>query len=214
MIAVIIGSTGLVGSALLKKLLADNEIQQVISVSRRPVLIDNKKLNEIIISDISELPNYQDELKGDIYFCCLGTTIKTAGSRKNFRKIDYEAIVNFGKIAKTNNAKSFVVVSAMGANPRSLFFYSRVKGDTEVALQKLGLVKLVIFRPSLLIGDRKEFRLGEEIADRITKTVSCLLPNQINKKLRTNVNVLVDKMIVKGKLGPAKGNFIVEAGDI
>lgn len=214
MIVVIVGSTGLVGSTLLRKLLADNEIQQVISVSRRSALIDNKKLKEIIISDLSELPNFQNDLKGDVYFCCLGTTIKLAGSQKNFRKVDYDAIVNFGKIAQANNAKSFVVVSAMGANSKSLFFYSRVKGDTERALQKLGLNKLVIFRPSLLIGNRNDFRLGEAIAERILKSFSCFLPNKINKKLMTNVDLLADKMLFEGKLCQEEGNVLVEAGDI
>ncbi len=214
MIAVIIGSTGLVGSVLLQKLLSDNEIQQVISVSRRSVLIDNKKLKEIIISDLSDLPDHQNALKGDIYFCCLGTTIKSAGSQENFRKVDYDAIVNFGKIAKANNAQSFVVVSAMGANPRSLFFYSRVKGDAEMALQELGLNQLVIFRPSLLIGSRKDFRLGEVVAERIFKSFSCFHPDKINKKLMTNVNGLVDKMIAQGKLCQYIGNVFVEASEI
>ncbi len=157
------GATGLVGSLLVNKLLVDNDITQVISISRKLLHIKNPKLKEIIITTLSDLTLHQSELQGDIYFCCLGTTIKDAGSQENFKKVDYDAVIAFARIAKIHNAQSFVVISAAGADTNSLFFYSRVKGEVENVLQKMHLKRLVIFRPSVLVGNRKTFRLGESV---------------------------------------------------
>ena len=214
MIAVIVGSTGMVGSILLAKLLNDDEITEVISVSRKSLHIENKKLHEILITDLAELYNHQAELKGDIYFCCLGTTIKDAGSRENFKKVDYESVVAFGKIAKANNARAFIVISAYGASPKSLFFYSRVKSETENALRQLGLQSLIIFRPSLLIGDRKSFRLGEKISVAIMKVITPLLPKALKKRIMTYATDLAEKMLVEGKSLHEDSVRIIEAPEI
>src|ERR1700688_3853695 len=103
MIAIVIGSTGLTGSFLVRKLLADPAITKAISVSRRPLNISNAKLTEVLVSDLAELPSIESRIRGDIYFCCLGTTIGTAGSKENFEKVDHAAIVAFGKIAKAHD---------------------------------------------------------------------------------------------------------------
>lgn len=198
MIAVICGATGLVGSHLIHKLLDDSRFSEVISVSRKPLEISSRKLKEVICSDFKLLPTQTSELRGDIYFCCLGTTIKAAGSQDKFRAIDYDAVLEFGKIAKANEAQSFVVISAEGANVKSRIFYSRVKGQVEEALHQLKLNHLIIMRPSLLMGERKEFRLGEKIAINIMNGVGKYLPDGIRKRAMTPVDVLADRMLEEG----------------
>jgi uncharacterized protein YbjT (DUF2867 family) len=115
MIATLIGGTGLTGSFLVRHLLDDPAIMKVISISRRPLNISNAKLTEVLIADLANVPSIESRARGELYFCCLGTTIKAAGSKQNFEKVDHDAIVAFAKIAKAHNAKSFALVSAMGA---------------------------------------------------------------------------------------------------
>lgn len=214
MIAVIIGSTGLVGSLLLQKLLANNDINLVISVSRKTTNINNNKLKEFLINDLTELSTLYDELKGDIYFCCLGTTIKDAKSKENFKKIDFDAVLEFAKIAQMNQAKSFSFISAYGANSRSFIFYNRVKGDIETALENLHLNKLLIFRPSFLIGHRQSFRLGEKIMTSIINFIAPALPDNLKKKLMTPTNDLADAMLREGKSFQESGLKIFMPKDI
>ena len=199
MIAVISGSTGLTGSLLISKLLADNSINQVISVSRKSVNINHPKLTEVLISDFSKLFEYKNQLKGDIYFCCLGTTIKTAGTKINFRKVDYDAILEFGKIARLHNSQSLTVISAMGANPKSTIFYNKVKGETEKALMELKLNRLVLIRPALLIGDRSESRPTEKAVMTIVNSMISFMPASLYQKIATPIESLANKMIKEGK---------------
>ena len=131
MIATLIGGTGLTGSFLVRHLLADPPITKVISISRKSLQISNDKLTEVLISDLAELPALQSKLGGDLYFCCLGTTIKAAGSQANFEKVDHDAVVAFAKIAKTHDANSFALVSAMGANASSSFFSIKSRARRE-----------------------------------------------------------------------------------
>lgn len=116
MIAVIAGASGLVGSELLKLLLNDPTVTQVVAVGRRSPGVSSSKLKEVLVKDLSEFPAVADSLKGDVYFSCLGTTIKTAGSQEAFCKIDFQAIADFGLVAKQNGARAFVLISATGAD--------------------------------------------------------------------------------------------------
>jgi len=154
MIATLIGGTGLTGSSLVRQLLADPAIKKVISISRRSLEISNPKLAEVLISDPAELSLIESKIRGDLYFCSLGTTIKAAGSKENFEKVDHAAIVAFAKIARAHDAKSVTLVSAMGANANSMIFYNRVKGRAEDDVKALGIRSLIIFRPALLVGPR------------------------------------------------------------
>ena len=203
MIAIVAGGTGLVGSLLIEKLIADPEVEKVISVSRRPLSHVNQKLSEVIVSDLAELGQANEELKtqlkGDSYFCCLGTTIKAAGSKEKFKAVDHDAIVNFAKIAADHSAHSFQLVSSMGASSNSSFFYNQVKGQTEEALQKLKLRSLTIFRPGLLIGDRKEFRLAEKLFISVFQPLSKVLPASLSKRVATDVSVLAEHMLQSAK---------------
>ncbi len=213
MIAILIGGTGLTGSFLVRQLLADSAIQ-VISISRKSLGISNAKLTEILISDLAELPAIESRIRGELYFCCLGTTIKAAGTRENFERVDRDAVVAFAKIAKAHDAKSLTLVSAMGANARSMFFYNRVKGRTENDVKALGLRSLIVFRPALLVRPRNEFRsLAEKIATKTLVPLSRLVPAKARKSLITEAETLAARMLAEGKAAPG-GVHVIPAKDI
>lgn len=185
----------------------------MISVTRKPLGLNNPKLKEIIIPDFSNLLDYKEELHGDIFFCALGTTIKVAGSKENFKRIDYDAIVNFGKIAEYHQAKSLTVISANMADAHSAVFYNRVKGETEQALMSMNFNRLILFRPGLLIGERSVKRLGEEMAMKVINILSPLLSSRFVKKMATNIDVLAIRMQEEGQNLTSKIK-IINAEDI
>jgi uncharacterized protein YbjT (DUF2867 family) len=191
LIAVIAGSTGLVGALLLSKLLKDKATTQVISVTRRPLGFEDPKLKEVIIPDFNNLVDHKDEIKGDIYFCALGTTIKAAGHK----------------------AQSFTLVSANMADANSSVFYNQVKGLTEQALMNMQFNRLIILRPGLLMGKRTKKRTGEEFAISIMNILSPILPSKIEKKLATNTETLTMRMLKEGQ-NPAAKIKIINAVDI
>src|ERR1700730_15165529 len=213
MIATLIGGTGLTGSFLVRQLLADSAITKAISVSRKSLNISNSKLTEVLFTDLADLPSIQSKIRGELYFCCLGTTLKAAGSKENFEKVDRDAVVAFAKAAKAHDATSFTFVSAMGANAKSMFFYNQVKGRTENDVKTLGLRSLINFRPALLVGPRHEFRMGEKIATKTLVPLSGLLPSRIRKSILTDVGTLATRMLAEGKAAPP-GIHIVQAKDI
>src|SRR6267154_2386307 len=153
--ALLAGSTGLIGRQLLELLLKDDHYSNVIAISRKKLEITNPKLINVVC-ELSQLSNYSDELKADDVFCCLGTTMKVAKSKEKFRAVDFDAPVMLARIAKENGAKKFLLVSALGANKNSSIFYNQVKGEVEQAIQQIGVEACHIFRPSLLIGPRRE----------------------------------------------------------
>jgi uncharacterized protein YbjT (DUF2867 family) len=213
MIATLIGSTGLTGSFLVRQLLADSAIAKVISVSRKSLNISNAKLTEVLVSDLAELPSIESRIRSELYFCCLGTTINTAGSKEKFERVDHTAIVAFAKIAQAHDAKSFTLVSAMGANASSIFFYNRVKGRTENDVKALGLRSLIIFKPALLVGPRHELRLAERIVTKTLVPLSHLLPTRTQKSLVTEAETLAMRMLAEGKAAPG-GVHVIPAKDI
>jgi uncharacterized protein YbjT (DUF2867 family) len=173
--AVVFGSTGLVGSFLLQQLLADERYAEVRIFVRKPTGIRHAKLDEVI-TDFKLLDELRKEVKGDDVFCCLGTTIKTAGSEAAFRRIDFELVRWAALCAKENGVKSFLAVSSIGANPASKNFYLRTKGEMELAVTSAGFEKCVIVRPSMLLGPRTEIRLGENISKVIMKAFALAIP--------------------------------------
>jgi uncharacterized protein YbjT (DUF2867 family) len=211
--ATIIGSTGLTGSFLVRKLLADPAITRVISVSRKSLGISSAKLTEVLLSDLRELPSLQSTIRGELYFCCLGTTIKAAGSKASFEKVDHAAIVDFARIAKVHEARSLILVSAMGANAGSMIFYNRVKGRTEADVKALGVRSLVIFRPALLVGLRHELRLAERIATKTLVPLARLLTARMQKSVVTQAETLATRMLAEGKAAP-EGVRVIYAKDI
>jgi uncharacterized protein YbjT (DUF2867 family) len=210
MVATIIGGTGLTGSLLARRLLDDPAITKVTSIARRPLGVSSPKLTEVFVRDLAELPSVASEIRAEIYFCCLGTTIEIAGSKENFEKVDHDAVVAFAKIAKAHEARSFTLISAMLANANSMFFYNRVKGRTENDVKALGLHSLIILRPALLVGSRREFRFSETVARMVLVPLSRLLPTGARKRFITPVETLAERMLAEGKAAPA-GVRVIEA---
>ena len=172
--AILLGATGLVGNELLHQLLAHPAYGKVIALTRRPLEIKHKNLEPHVI-DFDKPETYASLLKGEDLFCALGTTMKQAGSREAFFKVDFSYTMDAARAARKNGTAQFLLVSSVGANAHALFFYPRVKGELENALKKLDFWALHLFRPSVLLGKRNDARAGEEITgmamrglDRIT----------------------------------------------
>jgi uncharacterized protein YbjT (DUF2867 family) len=163
----IAGGSGLVGQHLLNFLLSDPKVTSITAIARTNLKYSHSKLQTLISSfDILDsilLP------QSNIAFCCLGTTIKIAGSQEAFFRVDHDYILNFARSSQKAGVGTFIVVSAMGADPSSSIFYNKVKGQTELDLIKLNFKKLVIIRPSLLLGERLENRPAEKIAQRLSQ---------------------------------------------
>jgi uncharacterized protein YbjT (DUF2867 family) len=158
--ALLVGATGLVGSFLLERLLASPRYARVVVWARREIGKTHPKL-KVEIVDFERLARRR--LEADDVFCCLGSTIRQAGSQKAFHHVDFDYPVALAGAAARSGARRFLVVSALGANKRSRVFYNRVKGEMEEAVRIAAVPQTTIFRPSLLSGPRKEERLGEKI---------------------------------------------------
>lgn len=171
----IFGATGLVGGELVRLLLADDTYATVVTVGRRKMDLSHIKLQQEVV-DFDQLDQYTDIFKGDAVFCCLGTTMKKAGSEAAFRKIDYEIPMQIGQLAKAAGIPKYLIVTAMGADTKSYFFYNRVKGEIERDLAGLNFEQLSILRPGLLLGNRPESRWGESMAQMVMQTFSPILP--------------------------------------
>ncbi len=155
------GASGMTGEHLLDRLLNEPTVERVLAPSRRP-LAEHPHLE----NPVGELPDLLPALNGPVHtaFCCLGSTIKQAGSQDAFRAVDHDLVVAFAARARELGARHLLVVSAIGADSGSSVFYNRIKGQTEEALKAQGWPQLTIARPSLLLGPRNEFRLGERLA--------------------------------------------------
>ena len=166
--AIISGATGLVGEQLLNQLLADPTYGKVIAVVRKKMIMTHEKLEQRV-TDFGQLPGALQGLQADHGFCCLGTTIKTAGSKEQQYLIDHDYVVDFAKACRATGVTRFSVVSSIGASPSSGNFYLRTKGEMEQDLQKIPFDALFILQPSFLMGNRKEYRAGEKIGIAIMK---------------------------------------------
>lgn len=173
--AIVLGATGLIGSQLLKLLMNDDQFSKIIIPTRRSVGIQHPKVEELII-DFNQSDTYQSSIKGDVFFSCLGTTIKKAGSKAAMHKVDYTYQYEMAKSAFENNVQTHVLVSSSNAKANSYIFYSRLKGELEEAVSKLGFSRLLIFRPSVLMGERPEKRFGEEFGAKFINGLGVILP--------------------------------------
>jgi uncharacterized protein YbjT (DUF2867 family) len=165
-VALVLGGSGLIGGLLLRRLLDSAKYQKVIAISRQRLPLAHSQL-ENIVDDMSNLAELLQGLSPTDVYCCLGTTMKVAGSEQKFRHVDYELPVIAAECARKSGATHFLVVSAIGANARSHFFYNRVKGELEAELKRLGFPYLTIMQPSLLLGDRDEQRVLEKVSGQI-----------------------------------------------
>jgi len=170
--ALLVGATGLVGSFLLQRLLAAGRYARVTVWARRDIGRTHPKL-KVEIADFARLQ--ERRVEAEDVFCCLGTTIRQAGSQAAFRRVDYDYPVALAMAAAGGGARRLLVVSALGANPDSRVFYNRVKGEMEVAVRAAGVPRTVFFRPSLLSGPRVQERLGEKIGLVVGNVLGSLL---------------------------------------
>jgi uncharacterized protein YbjT (DUF2867 family) len=177
--AIIAGASGLVGSYCLELLLQSNRYKKVISIGRKLLPLEHPKLEQKQV-DFEILESYTHSLIADDIYCCLGTTIKKAGSKENFYKVDYTYVVKLASITASNFASQFLVVSAMGANAGSRIFYNQVKGQMENTVKPMHFLGVQIFQPSLLLGQRSETRVGEKLA----QVFSTIFPFVFSGKLR------------------------------
>ncbi|MEH7383500.1 oxidoreductase [Bacillus sp. JJ1533] len=178
--ALIAGATGLIGNQLLQLLLDSSNYKKVYAIVRRPLEIKDPKLTEVVV-DFDRLDEYKQYFAVDDVFVCLGTTIKKAKTQEAMYKIDVDYPVEIGRIAKEMGATHYLVVSAMNADKQSKIFYPRIKGELEENVQKLAFDTLSIFRPSLLLGNRDEYRLGEELAAVLFKGLKFLFVGPLRK---------------------------------
>jgi len=158
----LLGATGLVGQELLARLLRDEAIDRVTVIARRSTGVRNAKLDERLF-DLSAMRQHPELFAVDAIFCALGTTIKTAGSQERFREVDHDYPLIAAQLGKERGTKHYLLVSSVGADPASRAFYLRVKGEVERDILQLGYDRTTIARPSLILGERKEKRLGERI---------------------------------------------------
>jgi uncharacterized protein YbjT (DUF2867 family) len=196
--AIIIGATGLIGKELVRQALADNSFERVKIFVRRKIENPNPKLEQYII-DFDHVNKIEDKVTGDVVFCAIGTTIKTAGSQKEFAKVDYTYVLNFADVAKRNLVPRFVVVSSMGVKESSGNFYLTVKRDMENALKRVKFLSLIIVRPSMLLGDRKESRPAETIGKILMKALGFLFIGKLKKYKAIEARKVARAMIVLSK---------------
>jgi uncharacterized protein YbjT (DUF2867 family) len=178
--ALIAGATGLIGNELLNYLLNANEYEKVVAIVRRPLSEKHPKLEEKIV-DFDKLEDYIDVFSVDDVFVCLGTTIKKAKTKEAMWKIDVDYPVAIARLASTKGAGKFSLVSSMNANPDSPIFYSKMKGKLEEEIKHITFETTAIFRPSLLLGNRDEFRLGERVSAAIFTVVAFLFAGPMKK---------------------------------
>ena len=190
--AIIAGATGLTGSYLLQYLLKQQTYDKIKVLVRTALDIEHPTLEQIIYDYDNPAP---EKLTADHVYCALGTTIKKAGSKEAFRKVDYEYPLEIARIAQQNGASKFALVSAIGANKRSMFFYNRVKGDLEEAIQGIPYRAIYIMHPSMLLGPRKESRPGESFGKALMKPLRFVLPKNMKPIHASKVAAcMADKM--------------------
>lgn len=209
--ALLAGTTGLVGGHCLNELLASPHYESVMSIGRRPLSRSHPKLREVTTDLHSVTP---DHVAGaDDVFCCLGTTIKKAGSRDAFRRVDVDMPLALARAALAAGATRYCLVSSIGAGPRARTFYLQVKGELEEELGDLGFRSLLVFRPSLLLGDRSEPRAGERLAEFALQVVNPLLRGGWRKYRGIEAAAVARAMVRLAEQG-SEGRRVLESDEI
>ena len=180
--ALVVGATGLVGSSLVRLLCESEEYAAVNVIARRPLDFKHPKL-VVTLREFDQIAESDIEFAHEV-FCCLGTTMKKAGTREQFEKVDFEYPFTIAALAKNRGIGHFIVISAMGSSEKAFAYYSRVKGKLETALINMDFPQLSIVRPSLITGERPEFRLGEKVGENVLKVLNPLFVGPM-KKLRS-----------------------------
>ena len=192
--ALVFGATGLVGGYLLDFLLVHSAYEKVITFGRRELDFEHPKLTNHIIN-FDEPDSFKELVVGDDLFCCLGTTMAKAGSKEAFFKVDFIYAYRVARLGKKNGVNQCFLISSVGANKDSFFYYSRVKGEIEEAIINLNFWSTHIFRPSVLLGQRNENRWGEEIAGKIGGVIDNLTGGFLTKYRPIEADIVAKSMV-------------------
>jgi len=198
--AIILGATGLTGGILLDFLMKDNRYEKIKLFSRSSVGITNPKLEEHLI-DLFELEKHKEIFKADEVYCCIGTTKAKTPNNRVYRKIDYGIPFAAAKLCKENNINTFIIISAMGANPGSKVFYNKIKGEVERDVLKENIQNTYILQPGLIGGSRNENRLGESIAKFFFKILNPIIPKNYRS---ISPETIAKAMVVLANRGHSK----------
>ncbi len=192
--ALLLGASGLVGSHCLKALLARGEYQVVNAPVRRLLAWEHPKLVQHVI-DFEHLDERAGLLKAEDIFCCLGTTMKKAGSQESFTRVDHDYPLEIAQLAARQGARQFLLVSALGADTGSRIFYNRVKGQVEEAISALPFKAVHIFRPSLIMGHRSEFRPMELIVKALSPVLRLLMFGALRRYRPIKAATIAEAMV-------------------
>ncbi len=204
----LVGSTGLVGRQVLRLALEDQRVGEIVAPVRHALPAHPKLFAPLV--DFEHLPENVSWWGVDAVICTLGTTMRTAGSREAFRRVDHDYPLFVAHLARRQGTPAYVLNSAMGANERSLFFYNRVKGELERDLARLGFSSLTFVRPGLIGGKRDEVRSGERAAVRIVTLLDPVLP----LRWRINPAERIAGCLIKAAVEAQSGNHVVTSGEL
>ena len=210
--ALIVGATGLIGTELVKLVSDSDYYNKVYVLVRKKTDFSSGKIVEIV-TNFDKLEESLDNVQAEDIYNCLGTTMKNAGSKEKFYKVDFSYPIEIARIMKEKGSEAFLNVSALGAKKSSIIFYNRVKGELEEALRETGFNSLVIFRPSLLLGDRKEKRTGEDIAKKTYKVLDKIFVGPLKKYSGIKAETVAQAMFEIAKRKP-QGLTILESDKI
>tara|TARA_B100001146_G_scaffold100738_1_gene89275 strand:- start:147 stop:785 length:639 start_codon:yes stop_codon:yes gene_type:complete len=203
-ISIVAGSTGLIGRNVIEVL--SNTNQSVVALTRRSISNLPHNITELII-DFDAFEKHGSLPPCSNVFICLGTTIKTAGSKENFRKVDIDYCLSIAKKAQKSGAETLSLISSIGANSSSKNFYLKTKGELEEAIQDLGFSTVNIFRPSFLVGERSEKRMAEKVAIKLAKIMDLFLIGSASKYRSVKAELLAKTMVSKIDSKPGVNYF-------
>ena len=206
--AIVAGATGLVGKQIIQELITNADYGKVIVLTRRELNIAHPKL-EVRLINFDQLDQVNLDANVEACFCALGTTQKKSG-REGMIKVDYEYVLKLAKLCSQNNIPKFLVVSSQGANHNASFFYMRTKGQMEEAVKKAGVKTVYIVRPSLITGEREEFRLTEEMGYYLYKGLQPLMVGKL-RKLRPVSGLQIARCMIDLSKNNEQGNFTIES---
>ena len=210
--ALLLGASGLTGGHCLNYLLNDEHYSQVVALSRRPLAVQHPKLIQQQVN-FNKLDDCLAGMQINDVFCCLGTTIKKAGSQKAFYEVDFTYPAEIAKLSLAGGAEQFILISALGANPGSSVFYNRVKGEVEKAIGRYGFKGFYIFRPSLLLGKRQERRPAEKFWEKFFRLFSFVFKGGLQKYKPIESRAVAYAMVEVAKEQPL-GKKIIESRQI
>ena len=192
--AIVLGATGLTGNLILNKLIEDERYDFVKIFGRRKVEIIHSKIIQFT-GNLIELDRFKDDFNGNEVYCCIGTTSKKTPNKSQYRKIDFGIPVTAAKLCKENNINCFLVISALGSNAKSSIFYNKTKGEMEQAVFEQNIPITYILRPSLILGNRNENRLAENLGKKAFDTFQFLFVGKLKKYKAIEANQIAQTMI-------------------